>query len=184
MDAIKITTDAAIIRASRSDPPAFGEIFDRHWPRIHRYCVGRAGPPGEDLAAETFRLAFMARKRYDGRDNAAPWLYGIATNVLRGWARSMERRERAISRARTEPHVDEGEDVLDRLDAERVGADLAAVLATLSIDDRDALLLHAIAGLTYEEIARAVGVPSGTVGSRINRARARVRGQLESLELC
>jgi RNA polymerase sigma factor (sigma-70 family) len=183
MDDVK-TTDAAIIRASRSNPPEFGLIFDRYWPRIHRYCVGRAGPPGEDLAAETFRLAFMIRKRYDGRDDAAPWLYGIATNLLRGWARSTARGERALARSGAQTQVDETDDLLDRLDAERFGSDLVSVLATLSIDDRDALLLHALAGLTYEEIARAVAVPSGTVASRISRARARVRARLDSLELC
>ena len=72
----KDQTDAAVIRASRKDRAAFGVIFDRHWPRIYRYCVQRAGPAaGEDVAAETFRVAFTERTRYDGRDDAAPWLY-------------------------------------------------------------------------------------------------------------
>src|ERR1700749_4970347 len=92
-------TDAAVIRASRKDLSAFGVIFDRHWPRIYRYCVERAGPAaGEEGAAETFRVAFAERKRYDGRDDAAPWLYGIATNLLRRWFRSAARGSRAMSR--------------------------------------------------------------------------------------
>jgi RNA polymerase sigma-70 factor (ECF subfamily) len=177
-------TDAADIRASRTDPTAFGPVFDRHWPRIHRYCVERAGPPGEDLAAETFRVAFAQRSRYDGRDDAAPWLYGIATNLLRGWFRSSTRGQRALARACGEPDGDRVDEVLDRLEAERLGPELAAVLAELADADRDALLLHAFADLTYEQIARATRVPAGTVASRINRARGRVRAHLESLELC
>ena len=51
-------TDAALIAASLTRPAAFAGVFDRHWPRLHRYCASRAGPAGEDLAAETFRVAF------------------------------------------------------------------------------------------------------------------------------
>jgi RNA polymerase sigma-70 factor (ECF subfamily) len=181
---VKQTTDAAVIRASRKDPAAFGAIFNRHWPRIYRYCVQRAGPPGEDVAAETFRVAFTERKRYDGRDDAAPWLYGIATNLLRRWFRTSARGMRAQSRAGAEIDADELDELLERLDAEYLSPELASVLSDLSPADRDTLLLHAFGDLTYEQIARATGVPSGTVGSRINRARARVRAHLESLELC
>ncbi len=66
------SSDAAAIRASGLDPAAFGVVFDRHWVRIHRYCVVRAGPPGEDVAAETFRVAFDRRLDYDGRADAEP----------------------------------------------------------------------------------------------------------------
>ena len=177
-------TDAAAIRASRKDPGVFGAIFDRHWPRIYRYCVERAGPAaGEDIAAETFRVAFTQRKRYDGRDDAAPWLYGIATNLLRRWFRAAARGSRAAARAGTEVSSDEFEELADRLDAEFLSPVLACALAQLSPPDRDTLLLHAFADLTYEQIARATDVPIGTVGSRINRARALLRAHLETLEL-
>lgn len=51
------STDAALIAASLSDPAASAGVFDRHWPAIHRFCVSRAGAAGEDVAAETFRVA-------------------------------------------------------------------------------------------------------------------------------
>jgi RNA polymerase sigma-70 factor (ECF subfamily) len=184
MHVIQTTTDASVIRASREDPAAFGTVFDRHWRRIHRYCVDRAGPPGEDLAAETFRVAFTQRSRYDGRDDAAPWLFGIATNLVRGWFRSAARGQRALARACDGTEADGLDEMLDRLEAERLGPELASVLGELSAADRDTLLLHAFVDLTYDEIARATGAPAGTVASRINRARARVRAHLESLELC
>jgi RNA polymerase sigma-70 factor (ECF subfamily) len=179
-----ISTDAAVIRSSVRDPAAFAAIFDRHWVRIHRYCVVRAGPPGEDLAAETFRVAFDGRARYDGRPDAAPWLYGIATNLLRHWFRSIDRGARAVRRSVGEPACDGLDDALDRVEAERLGPELAAALGRLSADERDALLLHAWEELTYDEIAHATGVALGTVRSRLHRARSRVRAHLDALELC
>jgi RNA polymerase sigma factor (sigma-70 family) len=180
----KDKTDAAVIRASRKDPAAFGTIFDRYWPRIYRYCAERAGPAaGEDVAAETFRVAFTERKRYDGRDEAAPWLYGIANNLLRRWFRAAARGSRALARASAEVSADELDEAAGRLGAQFLSPALASVLAKLAPADRDTLLLHAFADLTYEQIARATDVPIGTVGSRMNRARALVRAHLETLEL-
>src|SRR6201994_2353852 len=149
-------TDAAIIGASRKDQAAFGVICDRHWPRIYRYCVERAGPAaGEDVAAETFRVAFTQRKRYDGREDSAPWLYGIASNLLRRWFRSAARGSRAMARAGAEVSGDEFDEVAERLDAQFLSPVLASGLAQMSPAHRDPLLLHAFADLTYEQIARA-----------------------------
>lgn len=176
-------SDAAAIRASRADPPVFAEVFDRHWPAIHRFCVSRAGHAGEDVAAETFRVAFDGRRRYDGRPNAAPWLYGIATNLLRHWFRGAERAARATARLDLEVGFDAVPETLDRLEAEQLGPELAAALQALSAGDRDALLLHAWASLTYEEIGRALDVPVGTVRSRLHRARTSVRAHIEPMEV-
>jgi RNA polymerase sigma factor (sigma-70 family) len=183
MHASQTSSDAAVIRASCRDPAAFGVVFDRHWVRIHRYCVVRAGPPGEDLAAETFRVAFDRRSDYDGRQDAAPWLYGIATNLLRTWFRSAARGERALRRSAGHAAGDDIEEALERAEAQRLGPELAAVLSQLTAEERDALLLHACAELSYDQIARATEVPIGTVRSRIHRARTRVRAHLQTLEV-
>ena len=183
MHASQASSDAAVIRASRLDPATFGIVFDRHWVRIHRYCIVRAGPPGEDVAAETFRVAFDRRSDYDGREDAAPWLYGIATNLLRTWFRSAARRERALRRSAGQTADGDLEDALERAEAQRLGPELAAVLGQLTAEERDALLLHACAELSYDQIARATGVPIGTVRSRIHRARTRVRAHLQTLEV-
>lgn len=76
------------------------------------------------------------------------------------------------------PDADPADDALGRVEAAQLGPRLAAALGTLGAADRDALLLHAWADLTYEGIALATGVPVGTVRSRINRARERVRAHL------
>jgi RNA polymerase sigma-70 factor, ECF subfamily len=168
--------DAAVIAASLTDPAAFAAVFDRHWPPLYRFCASRAGAAGEDIAAETFRIAFDERTRFDpARGDAGPWLYGIATNLLRRWFRTR-------SRARLAPGADEhdfADDALGRAEASQLGPELAAALRDVAAADRDALLLHAWADLTYTEIAEATGVPVGTVRSRIHRARTRLRMHLE-----
>jgi len=176
-------TDAALIARSLAHPRAFANVFDRHWRAIHAFCTSRAGAAGEDLAAEAFRIAFDERARFDLRcDDARPWLYGIATNLLRRHFRGAERARRAIPLTPAGRGEDPADDALGRIEAERLGPQLAAALAELTADERDALLLVAWAGLGYEEIALALGVPIGTVRSRIHRARTRVRAHLPERE--
>src|ERR1700748_472934 len=94
--ATMIESDAAVVARSLSDPTAFAAIFDRHWARLHTFCTARAGAAGEDIAAETFRIAFDDRRRFDARfGQVRPWLYGIATNLVRHHFRSAERGQRA-----------------------------------------------------------------------------------------
>ncbi len=172
----QLSSDAALIAASLADGPAFAAVFDRHWAAIHRWCVSRAGPVGEDLAAETFRVAFDERARFDPRyDDARPWLYGIATNQLRHHFRRAARRgEPPVTR-----EADFTEDALGRVEAQALGPELAAALREIGSSDRDALLLHVWADLTYTEIAHATGIPVGTVRSRIHRARTQLRAHLD-----
>jgi RNA polymerase sigma factor (sigma-70 family) len=177
-------TDAAIIAASRRAPARFAEIFDRHWARIHRYCVSRAGAAGEDIAAETFRVALDSRRRFDrSRDDAGPWLFGIATNLLRRSQRSERRRSRALLRLHPHDEADLADRALDRVEAQALGPQVAAALAQLLPIYRDALLLHVWGDLSYEQIAEATHVSVGTVRSRISRARAVVRAALRPEEI-
>lgn len=172
-------TDAALIQRSLREPQAFSRIFDRHWPSLHAYCTSRAGASGEDIAAEAFRLAFDHRGRYDQRlQDARPWLYGIATNLLRDHFRSTQRGERAARRALSLAELDAVEQPLQRLEAQALGPQLTQALERLPALDREALLLLAWAELDYREIARALNIPVGTVRSRIHRARARVSAHI------
>lgn len=172
-------SDAELIVASWGEPAAFSAVFDRHFPAIHRYLRRRLGPEvADDLAAETFVQALRSRHRYDrSQPDARPWLYGIAANLLRHHHRDERRRLLAYARTAIDRAVSDGDqDLADaRADARAAGPRLALALATLRRGDRDALLLFAWADLSYEEIARALAVPVGTVRSRMNRARRRVR---------
>ena len=173
--------DAAVIEGSRSDPERFAVLFDRHAPHIHRYLARRAGRQAADnLVAETFLAAFAKRDRYDLRyADARPWLYGIATNLVgqhhRDEARQGRIRQAAVAEPESPGHA---ERVAADVTAQAVRPQLTAALATLPAGDRDVLLLIAWEELSYQEASRALGIPVGTVRSRLHRARAKVRQAL------
>lgn len=181
--------DAALIELSQVEPEAFGEIFDRHFTAIYRFCARRTGPGrGEDLAGDVFRWAFEFRHRYDlSRPDARPWLYGVALNFVRDALRSSGREFAAYGRL-----FDPGIDVLNEIDFQVASAldaksDLAAVAMALEgqpIEDVETLLLYAWEGLSYAEIAESLNVPIGTVRSRLNRIRQRLLCLLDESVEC
>lgn len=173
--------DARVIELSWDEPERFAAIFDRYFGKIHRYLARRVGVrAADDLAGEVFLAAFAQRKRYDvTRDTAGPWLYGIATNLVGSHQRQERRLYDALARsgAGLAWHDDENR-VADRLTASAARPALAAAVARLSRGDRDVLLLVVLAGLGYQEVAEALGIPYGTVCSRLNRARKQLRESL------
>jgi len=176
--------DATVIRDSMSDPERFAVLVRRHAPAIQRYVTRRIGrEAAEDVVAETFLIAFRQRGYYtdDGRD-CLPWLYGIATRLAHRHWRGETRQLNLLARTGIDPVT---EPFTDRVDAEvsanAAKARLAAAVARLPAGQRDALLLLVWADLSYDQIARATGVPMGTVQSRISRARRRLRKQLADL---
>jgi RNA polymerase sigma factor (sigma-70 family) len=174
-------TDAELIASSHRDPNAFTQLFERHWEAVFRFCQSRAGAVGEDIAAETFRVAFDRRRRYDAAyGDARPWLFGIATNLLRDHFRTARREERKLIRSAVMEAPAQSDAELNELERQLLGPELAAALEGLPSADRDALLLLAWADLDYQQIALALDVPLGTVRSRIHRARQRVRDHLET----
>jgi RNA polymerase sigma factor (sigma-70 family) len=173
--------DAAVIQLSRHEPEYFTELFRRHAPYIQRYVVRRLGQDAaDDIVAETFLLAFRQRDSYDQtRADARPWLYGIATNLIGQHRRAEIRLYRALARTGADPVTESFTDRIDdRVSASTASRRLAAALARLSAELRDTLLLVAWGDLSYEETATALGVPVGTVRSRISRARSALRRSL------
>jgi RNA polymerase sigma factor (sigma-70 family) len=121
-------------------------------------------------------LAFRRRRQYRAdHPDAAAWLYGIAGNLLYRHARAEQHRLRAY--ARVAPDRD-GPDVGERVDATAAGRRAASAVADLPAEQREVLLLLAWTDLDCPGIARALGVPPGTVRSRLRRARQRLRRQL------
>lgn len=170
-------TDAELIARSVRDPACFAEVFDRHYDTIYRYAAARLGvDDGQEVAAQTFLVALERVDRYDGsRPDARPWLFGIATNLVRRHHRSQGRAVRAHARLRghlaTLPRVDEGA----RVDLQQDVRPVMEAVDRLPRMDRDVLLLFAWAELSYDEIAEALLVPVGTVRSRLHRARLHLR---------
>jgi RNA polymerase sigma-70 factor (ECF subfamily) len=174
-------TDAEVIEVSLREPERFAILYDRHHQRVHRYVARRLGHDlADDLMAETFLIAFQARARYDlAYADARPWLYGIATNLIGRRHRAETRFWRLIAQTgvddTVEPPIDQ---VTDRVTAQSMRRELATAVAGLPRGQRDVLLLTAAGGLSAEEIASALGIAKGTVHSRLNRARKKMRNVL------
>lgn len=158
--------DAAAISESLRRPEAFTSVFDRHFDSVSSFVRRRVGrDAAEEIVSETFTLAFRSRSRYDlAYPGARPWLLGIASNLLRKHWQSEGSRLAAYSRLSHEP-----------VDAPELpgppSPELRQRLERLPAGQREVLLLFALADLTYEEIARALGIRVGTVRSRLSRAR-------------
>ena len=176
-------TDADVISASLGTPAAFGTVYDRHAGALFRFLVRRVGHDNaEPLLGDVFRIAFERRHTFDcSYANARPWLYGIATNVLAKHRRTEARRlrataELAASRAPATSARDDASDAIaDAVDAATLWPSVVDAIAALPDGERDALLLYVWEDLSYDEIATALDIPVGTVRSRLNRARARLR---------
>lgn len=164
-------------RAARLDADSsFRTLYERHVRDLHAYASRRLGRDlADDVVAETFRRAFEHRGRFDpALGSERGWLFGIATNVIRRHRRTELRRMAALARSDA-PSANAGGDpllaVVPRLDASReIGSVLDAV-ARLSPDDHDLLVLVAWEGLSSAEVAEALGIPRGTVRSRLHRIR-------------
>jgi RNA polymerase sigma factor (sigma-70 family) len=170
--------DAEAIVDSLRRPERFGEIFDRHFQAVHRYLARRVGAQqADDLASSTFVIAFERRRRFRSDcATALPWLLGIATNLLherrRAGARELDTLNRFSSDA-SRAAQDAAED-----DSAELLAAVADALTQMDSEQRDVLLLYAWADLSYDEIAKALHVPIGTVRSRLSRARRQLRSHL------
>jgi RNA polymerase sigma factor (sigma-70 family) len=163
------------------DADSFAQLYDRHSGHLYRYACRRLGPQvAEDVVANTFLAAFARRASYDeNRADARPWLFGILTREMARHRRAERTHYRTLVRASTLDAEDGPADrIAERVTAGQAQAALVSALAELRADDRNVLLLIAWGDLSYQEVATALGIPLGTVRSRLNRARGRVRAAL------
>jgi len=177
-----MTSDAEVIKRSRRDPARFAQLFDRHAPHIHRYLARRLGSQiADDLLAETFLVAFSKRRAYDvSHPDARPWLYGIATRLVAQHRRDEMRRYCVRTMMPVDGlHPDHAERVIADVVAQSTRRVLSQAMAALPDGDRDVLVLIAREELTYEEVARALEIPVGTVRSRMHRVRTSLRRTLQ-----
>ena len=174
-----LPSDVDCLARSLREPKAFELIFYRHFGAVHRYLHRRAGRElADELAAETFALAFERRSSCRASDSVLPWLYGIATNLLRRSWRAERRQLRAYGRSGVDRWVAYEDEMAARVDGSSLDARLARALAAMRPRERDALLLYALADLSYEEIALALDVPVGTVRTWLHRARQTAQREL------
>lgn len=165
-------------RARAGDADAFGAVFDACARPVYNHAFRLTGDwsAAEEVMAMTFLEAWRSREQIaeDG-GSLQPWLLGIATNLARGQHRAARRQRNALARlASTDYLPDFADDVSARLDdAARIKA-LHRALAGLSRHEFDVLALCVWSGLGYAAAAEALGIPVGTVRSRLSRARAKL----------
>ncbi|PRX99859.1 RNA polymerase sigma factor [Allonocardiopsis opalescens] len=174
------STDGELWRlAADGRAEAFGALFERHARAVYNHCFRRTADwsAAEDLVSVVFLEAWRRRGEVRvERDSALPWLLGVANNVLRNRRRSLRRHAAALARLPAPPaEPDPAEGVAERVDLERRMRRLAAAMERLPLRYREVVELCLWSGLGYAEAAVALGVPVGTVRSRLSRAKARLR---------
>lgn len=172
-----IETDAELLCRSATEPAVFGEVYERHGVAVRRYVVSRVGiANGEDLAAEVFIRAFRTREKCRAEHGSArPWLLGVANNVIGDHRRIERRRLVTVERLLVEQR-----EAAAQTDA-GLTPEVIHALRRLPASHRDTLLLMVWGELSRDEVAAALGVPVGTVNSRIARARKRLASDLAPL---
>lgn len=165
-------------RAVDGDTESFGVLFERHARGVYNHCFRRTASwaDAEELTAAAFLEAWRRRGEVQpAGESALPWLLGVANNLLRNHRRSLGRRRLALARlpgAAVQP--DPADDIAGRLADEAQMRRVLALVERLPRRDQEVLALCAWSELTYQQAAEALGVPVGTVRSRLARARARL----------
>jgi RNA polymerase sigma-70 factor (ECF subfamily) len=177
-------TDAQLLRAARSAAQPFRELYERHVDAIHGFHLRRTGDrdAAHDLTAETFARAWVLRARFSDEHagSAAPWLYGIARNVLLESVRRGALEREACLRLR----------LFERLDREPASSEpdeswvdgLDAALAALPASQRDAIRLRVVDGHDYEAVAASLATTPSAARVRVSRGLASLRSYLMRME--
>lgn len=172
------TDEALVVELRRGSCDALTTLFDRYADDVYTYCFRRTASwsTAEDASATVFLEIWRGRSKVVTSDGSAlPWLYGVANNVCRNAIRSSHRWTRALSRLPIpQAELDHADSVADWLDSERRMASVLAAIAGLSQPEQDVLALVVWSALSYDAAATALGVPVGTVRSRLARARRRL----------
>lgn len=166
------------------DALAHVRLWDAYASAIYRYCFRRTADAGlaEDLTSIVFLEAWRRRGDVSVAPEARlPWLYGVATNVLRNQRRSQRRQQAALARLpRPLEEPDFADGLTDRLDDEQRMRVILAQLSKLSRLEQEVLSLCVWEGLTSQAAAAALGLPEATVRTRLHRAREHLRALGES----
>ncbi len=173
--------DAELWALAKSDPEAFGEVFRRHVRSVFAICYWRTGDTAtaEDLTSVVFLEAW---KRRDvvvlEQRSALPWLLGVANHASHNATRSMRRYSQALKRLDGQRVTPSDDVVVERIDAETSLHLVNQVIRDFTEQEREIVLLVFWSGLTYEATAVALGIPVGTVRSRVSRTRRKLQLRL------
>jgi RNA polymerase sigma-70 factor (ECF subfamily) len=173
--------EALMVRFANGDEAAFNLLFDRYAGLLHRYLARlcASSSVADDLLQATFLSVVRGRGRFRSDGRLRPWLYAIATNAARDWARK---------RARPEQLTDTGElpeqAAPDAPELTNLGTaqQVREAMHKLSDSQREAVVMHRLEGLSFAEIGEALGISEGAVRVRAHRGYERLRQLLANLK--
>jgi RNA polymerase sigma-70 factor, ECF subfamily len=175
-----------VARATQGDGAAWTRLYQAHFDRLYRDVLYLASDPAttEEIVQESFAIALTGLRGFDGRSSFATWLRGISHNLVRKHWRSHVRRGRAYEKVehaadRAAPRTADDPE-RSHVQAQRAQV-LAAVLETLPDSLRETFLMRDVQGLSVDEVAARLQTTPGNVRVRANRARAKIRAELEQL---
>jgi RNA polymerase sigma factor (sigma-70 family) len=179
MPALSEAADSDLLAMAGSEPEALGELFRRYSRSVYAYCARRTGnlDLAEDLTSVVFMEAFRRRRKPQlSNESALPWLLGGANNVVRNANRSLRRYRTALDRIPVQADgASPEESTMDRLGAQEALARALEAISALSQGEQDAVLLVLWSEFTYADAATALGIPVGTVRSRLASARSKFK---------
>lgn len=176
-----------IDRARTGDGAAAGELLQRYQRRVYGLCLRMLGnaDDAEELTQESFVRALIGLERFDGRAMFSTWLYRIATNACLTRLRSDRVRSRTAASFPTGMELPDHRGVQSgegEFDASRRRRAVSEGLDQIAPEHRVVLVLRDLQGLEYEQVAAVLGVPVGTIKSRLFRARLALRQAIERVE--
>ena len=176
-------TDADLLRASRRDPDAFCEFYDRHAHRLHAWLVAETSnvQVATDLTAETFAQALRSLRRFRGERPASgrAWLYAIASHLLRRYRETAQLETCARRRLGMPLQHDDTEDADRRIDGAASRRRLVDAVSELPLTQRRALGLRVVRELPYAEVAKCLGCSPAAARIRVSRALRALNKRLE-----
>ncbi|MGW2281459.1 RNA polymerase sigma factor [Streptomyces sp. NPDC001770] len=166
-------------RIRAGDRDAFAALYEEYARAVYNHAYRLTGdwPTAEEVLSETFLAAWRTRHAVEPEGGSLrPWLFGIATNKARNATRGTRRRLAFLARRPApEPVADIADATAGRVDDSRRLAAVRRALVGLRRQEREVLALCVWSGMDYAEAAEALGIPVGTVRSRLSRARDRLR---------
>jgi RNA polymerase sigma-70 factor (ECF subfamily) len=171
-----------LFRLARGDERAYRQLHDRHAGAVYRVALVLVRKPwdAEEVAATVFFEMWRKRDRVRLVDDSIlPWLFTVTSYVAKNQLRTTRRYARLLSRIPHDgPAPDHADDVARALDGLRISEEVRAVLQSLNPRDASILLLNVVHELPIKDTALALGIPEGTVKSRLSRVKARLRTTL------
>ena len=169
-------SDVVLARLKRGDVAALEEVFDLYGERVFSVCLGILGnrADAEDASQEVFLRVFQKAAKFSGRSRFSTWLLRVAANHTLNRVRAAARRRRI-----SEPLSDHMASTMPSPEHAAIGRErreaVAHVLQQIPVEQRQVLVLREMEGLSYTELADVLGIPVGTVTSRLIRGREKLR---------